>query len=241
MVLRRFNERGIRQFEAFIEALRKDPAFTPPSSLLKDEGCTEALEGGVDLKEKTFASRMEAAKYLDEALSPLSGVDTLHDVGLWSWLTLFFFDQVCPPGHGGRRVVGERARYIPAISNYQKYYRHLLAGPYGIFRAHRDAPNRALVLLCGPLHKPGEIAEQMVARQEIITNANAVELATAIYFDPATRSFKKGAAGKGAGAARRLADVLNQYDVTWDLYWMSAETICTKLPKEFDKFRSGVR
>jgi hypothetical protein len=93
------------------------------------------------------------------------------------------------------------------------------------------------VLLCGPLFRPGEIVEQIVARSEILTNANAVEVATAIYFDPRSGSFKRGAAGKGGGSVRRLADVLNQFDLTWDLYWMSAAGILAKLPGEFDRFR----
>jgi hypothetical protein len=92
-------------------------------------------------------------------------------------------------------------------------------------------------LLCGPLDKPGEIVEQLVARQEIITNPQAVALATAIYFDNTSGSFKRGAAGKGRGSARRLADVLNQFDVTWDLYSMAVTGISTKLPREFDRFR----
>jgi hypothetical protein len=93
------------------------------------------------------------------------------------------------------------------------------------------------VLLCGPLDRPGEIVEQIVARSEIITNPHAVEVATTIYFDPKSGSFKRGAAGKGGGSVRRLADILNQFDLTWDLYWMSAVSILAKLPGEFDRFR----
>jgi hypothetical protein len=134
--------------------------------------------------------------------------------------------------------VGEQARYIPAVTDFQKRYRHLLAGPFRVFRTHRDNPARALVLLCGPVHKPGEIVEQIINRQEIISNPKAVEAATTIYFDARTGSFKRGAAGKGGGSARRFAEILNQFDVTWDLYWMSAAGILSKLPSEFDRFRS---
>jgi hypothetical protein len=181
---------------------------------------------------------MDAARYLDAILSNVTGCDVERDVGLWVWLTLFYFDQVCPPDGNGRRKVGAYARYVPAVTNHQKYYRHLLAGPYRVLRAHRSNPDRALVLLCGPLYRPGDIVEQLVARQEIVTNPNAVEVATAIYFDPQRGSFRRGAAGKGAGSARRLADILNQFDVTWDLYSMSVPDILAKLPKEFDRFRA---
>jgi hypothetical protein len=159
-----------------------------------------------------------------------------RDAGLWGWLSLYYFDQVCPKDVNGHRKVRERARYIPAVSDFRKYYRHLLAGPYRVYRAHRLAPDNALVLLCGPLHRPGEIVEQLIARQEIVTNPNAVGLATKIYYDASTGSFRRGAAAKGNGSARRLADVLNQFDVTWDLYWMAPARLLAKLPAEFEKF-----
>lgn len=237
MILHRFNDEGVNRFSRFLDDLSANPAASPPSALLTDALCVEPVSAGVEVEPTPFATRMDAARYLDAILSSLSGCDVERDGGLWAWLSLFYFDQVCPTDAHRHRRPKERARYIPAVNNYQKYYRHLLAGPYRVFRAHRSDPNRALVLLCGPLHKPGEIVEQIVARQEIITNPHAVELATKIYFNPITASFKRGAAGKGAGSARRLADVLNQFDVTWDLYSMSSDDLQTKLPAEFARFR----
>lgn len=237
MKLHRFTDLGISGFEHFLDQLATEPALPVPTDLLTDPAYGIPIPPEPDIEARQFANRMDAAAYLDGVLGCIDGSDIERDAGLWSWLSLFYFDQVCPPDGHGRRRVGERARYVPAVANYQKYYRHLLAGPYRVFRAHRTDPDRALVLLCGPLHKPGEIVEQIVARQEIITNPHAVELATAIYFDPRSGSFKRGAAGKGGGSARRLADVLNQFDVTWDLYWMEPAVILEKLPAEFDRFR----
>lgn len=237
MRLHRFNDQGNARLTQFIADLKTDPSLAVPTSLLTDPTCTVAIAPALEVERHSFANRMEAARYIDGVLSTVTGCDVQRDVGLWAWLTLFYFDQVCPLDGHGRRKAGELARYIPATTNFQKYYRHLLAGPYRVFRAHKDNPDRALVLLCGPLQKPGEVAEQMMAYSEIITNQNAIEVATTIYFDPKSGSFKRGAAGKGGGSARRLADVLNQFDVTWDLYWMPAEGILSKLPKEFNRFK----
>lgn len=237
MKLHRFNDEGLAYFIQFLDALALNPAAGIPIDLLADPRYVLAVPPSPDIEARLFANRMEAAKYLDEILSRVTGCDVERDAGLWAWLTLFYFDQLCPPDGHGRRKVGQRARYIPAVTDYQKYYRHLLGGPYRVLRAHHDDPKRALVLLCGPLHKPGEVVEQLVARQQIITNPHAVEVATAIYFDPRSGSFKRGAASKSGGSARRLVDVLNQFDLTWDLYWMSAISILSKLPGEFDRFR----
>lgn len=239
MKLCRFNADGILRFSAYLDALAADPALSTPTELLSDPSCAVEILPSQEIENKSFSTREEAASYLDSVLARVIGLDVERDEGLWGWLSLLYFDQVCPVDGNGRRKVRERARYIPAVANFQKYYRHLLAGPYRIFRTYRLNPEHALVLLCGPLQKPGEIVEQIVARQEIITNPHAVEAATKIYFDPKSRSFRRGAAGKGGGSARRLADVLAQFDVTWDLYWMTATDILAKLPREFDRFKNA--
>lgn len=53
---------------------------------------------------------------------------------------------------------------------------------------------------------------------------------------------KKGAAGRGPGSVRRLADILNQFDLTWDLYMMRTADMLKLMPREFtrefNRFRS---
>lgn len=238
MRLHRFTDTGVQRFELYLDNLKVDPSAAPPVDLLTDVDCSLPVAPNVEVAVREFGSRMDLAKYLDGILTQVTGCDVQRDAGLWAWLTLFFFDQVCPGDGHGRRKVGQRARYVPAFSDYQKYYRHLLASPYRVFRAHRDDPDRALVVLCGPVHQPGELVEQLLSRQEIVTNPNALAAATSTYYDPNTGSFKRGAAGAGKGSARRFPDVLNQFDVTWDLYAMPDADILKMLPKEFDRFRA---
>ena len=122
------------------------------------------------------------------------------------------------------------------MEDYRKYYRHLVAGPYLIYRAHRDNPSRVLAVLAGPVNQPGDIAEQLASRQEIVTNKAAMALATTLYISPSTQRPKKGAAGRGPGSARRFADILNQFDLTWDLYAMQVEAMLKMMPPEFKRF-----
>jgi hypothetical protein len=162
-----------------------------------------------------------------------------RDRGLWTWLTLFYFDEVCPADGNGNREPQDEARLMPLLDNHQRFYRHLLLGPFLIVRAHRDQPERAIAMLCNPLWKPGEIVEQLASRKELVTNRGVVELATRLYYDAEKKSFKRGAGSSVKGAARRLATLLNQLDLTFYLYGMSAEELLALLPKEFDRFRSA--
>lgn len=236
MKLRRLNEQGLQKFGWFLDSLITDQPAQPPEELLTETNCSD-LVSDTEVERVLFVNRLEAAAYLFEKLSLLDGVHVEKDKGLWAWLALFYFEQLCTKDKKGNYKPGERARWIPDLGNFLRYYRHLLAGPYLIYRAHRDDPKRALILLCGSLDKPGDIAEQFASRQELVTINPVVDAATKLYIDVEKKLPKRGAAGKGAGSARRLADVLAQFDLTWDLSIMKTDDILDMLPKEFDKFR----
>jgi len=73
-----------------------------------------------------------------------------------------------------------------------------------------------------------------------VTNRSIVELATKLYYDPKLKTTRRGAGGKGAGSPRRLVAVLNQFDLTWDLYATTTPTLMKMLPKEFEKFAKSI-
>jgi hypothetical protein len=235
--VRRLTDAGIERLSAFIDSLKGDEPLDYPAEILTDPQTSEPIGCLIEIEQRRFGSRFEAARYLDGKLSDSGLRDVERDQGLWAWLSLFYFEELCPADEAGRRKPGERARWIPEVRNYQRYYRHLLAGPYRIFRAHRDSPVRAMALLCNPLDKPGDIVEQLASRQEFVTNRAIVEGATKLYVDPRTKRPRRGAGGKGDGSPRRLADVLWQFDVAWDLYAMTTDSLLHLLPAEFDRFR----
>lgn len=238
MKLRSMNPSGLEAFEHYLQDLKATPNAAVPTELLSKPGASEPSQVDADFRSMSFRNRFEAGKYIFRVLDDAAPGTLLQDAGAWAWLSLFYFDAVCPADAQGQRRPGELARYVPDNTNYRKYYRHLLAGPYRIFRAHKDKPERALALLCTPVHKPGDLAEQLAARQELITNAAALEAATKLFVDPQKTSPRRGAAGRGPGSARRYAELLNQFDVTWDLYAMESMSIIALLPKEFERFRS---
>ena len=237
MKLRRLTPEGITKFSEYLDLLENEPTRMVPTNLLEDSTCSEIFGQPTEIQKKTFGTRYAAAEYLDGILAKTGVADVGRDVGAGAWLTLLFFDELCPPNKSGERELRERPAYIPDPQNYQRYYRHLLFGSLLIFRAHRDDPKRAMAFLCKPLPIIDDIVAQLASRQEIVSNPAVVELATHLYFDPASGTTKKGAGGKGGGSPRRLVDILRQFDVTWDLYAMSRQEFWAVLPKEFVKFR----
>jgi hypothetical protein len=239
MKLRRFNADGVAQFANFRGRLALEPALAPPLHLLEDPAITEIMPGDVEVSPRSFANRLEAGTFLNQLVESAAISLPERDQGLWTWLTLFFFDEVCPADGNGNRFPQNEARLLAQVDNFQRFYRHLLLGPFLIVRAHKDAPERAIAFLCKPLWEPGEIVEQLASRKELVTNRAVVEAATRLYYDPVAGSFKRGAGSSVKGAPRRLAALLNQLDITWYLYGMGVDELLNLLPKEFDRFRSA--
>lgn len=209
-----------------------------PSALLTDTVATKEIQPFIAIEQRIFDSRYTAAEYLYNLFKDSALSDIERDRGLWAWLSLFYFDELCPTNTKGERKPGQIARWIPETGVSWRYYRHLLAGPYRIYMAHSDSPGRALLVLCGPLHQPGDIVEQIASRQEIVTNGGIMEAVSNLYYDTSSSKPKRGAATKeGKGTVRRFTDILNQFDVTWDLYSLEAQDVLQLLPDEFSRFR----
>ena len=148
---------------------------------------------------------------------------------------MFHSREICPTARG-KLQPGASPRWIPQTGDWRRYYRHLLAGPYGIYYAHRDSPKRAMAVLCQRPGRPGDLVEQLASRQQIVTSPTIMQVATDCYVDPKTGRQRSSANRKGAGGARRFIDVLSQFDVTWDLSMLSPGDMQAYLPNEF---RSG--
>lgn len=231
--VRILNAGGVQKFREYLRKLGGEPTAPPPVELLEDPATSETLGQKVEVEPRKFASRLEAGRYLYARLGGIGGVEV--NTGLWSWLALFYFDQLCPPDGSGQRRVREEARYIPDES-FQRYYRHLLAGPFRIYQYHKED---AKLLLSGPLHEHSDFVEQLASRQEFVTNRGILGAATLLYFDDRAERPKRGAAPKQRrpGTLRRFVDLIQQLDLTYDLYSMRPGEILRLLPREFDAWR----
>jgi len=240
MKMKRLNELGIDRFTNFLDSLTGEDPLPYPQDLLTDSAMTEEIVPSIEIEQRNFGSRYAAAEYLFNRFKNSGLTEIERDIGLWAWLSLYYFTELCPANAKGRRQPGELARWIPETGVWRRYYRHLLAGPYRIFCAHSDRPDRVMLVLCGPLHQPGDIVEQIASRQETITNGGIMEAASNLYFDRSLKKPRRGAATKeGKGTIRRFIDILNQFDVTWDLYSLDAGDVMQLLPDEFSRFRKA--
>ena len=236
MEIRRFNKEGIERFSQFLDTLTTDHPESFPELLLSNEEFSDSVGSNTDILDLiNLADKLEAAKVLDGVVNE-AGMDSAErDAGFWTWIACYLFRKLCNKS-SGKYKPGQRAKWVAEPTNYQRYYRHLLESTWLIYRAHTDDPERTRALLSGPVNTPGEIFEQIASRLELVRSPVIIGLTRLLYWDDEQKKKRKGSGGKGAGSSRRLADILNQYERTWDLFSMQVDELAEMLPSEFDKF-----
>lgn len=238
--IRRFTDPGLAAARQLIGLLRQgEPADA--TSLLYNDQYTVVM-ARVEYEVKPFANRMDAGKYFYTLLEPLAEkYPDLHtDAGLWTWLSFRWLDVLAPVDpETHTRQIRATERYVLRPHDYQTYYRHYLSGPYRIYKAHVDDPESARAVLTTSVTSPGEVVEQIASNQEIISNRTLLGVVTGLYVDQQTLQLKRGSGGNSGGSARRLAEVLAQFDQTWDTSAMSPEEVINLLPGEFAKFKAN--
>lgn len=234
-VVRRMTPAGISEFRAFLGALRTDPSIPAPLHLLSGEGSSEPLKAtaSIDPGQK-FNDRYGFAQVLHEALKEVRGVDStwVNDDGMWTWLALAYFSQTSQAG----KKIGEDARHILS-TDFNRRYRHLVRTAVLAYSNHGE---NARFVLAGRLHTHGEAAEQLLSRQQLLTNKALFAAFNTLYCEEGKSGLrmKRGATSKDAGGTlRRAGKVLRQFDLTFDLQAMDKESILKLLPREFTRFK----
>lgn len=236
MKLRRLNSTGIERFDTYLSQLRAEPALPPPAWLLDDEGTSEAVSE-IEVLTDDYPDRLAAALSLHKLFhqANISRID--EDIGLWSWLTLFYFDMLCPVLRNKSRKVAAKSSYIPEVHIQRRVYRHLLLGPWQMLRLHNDEPDRLRGLLCSPVHiATAETYRLFIENPTLLACKAVVQVASYLYYNSETGKLRRGAGRKETGGCRRFIEYLNHLDCTYDLPLITEKNLVEMLPREFREF-----
>jgi hypothetical protein len=233
--IRILSKEGINRFREYIQTLKENPHASRPA--LNIEPYSHEFQPNIEIDEtKLFATRIEMAKYLKSSFEE-AGIGRNVVIGrsdLWSWLAYLWFDQLSPFVNGSRKL-NEIARYI-CSSDYTDYYRHYVAASYDIYSIHGEPKSR--LFLYGPPYLHSDFIEQFASRQNIISNSDLVEVAYRLYWDTGSDHPKRGAQSRSKpGYHRRLLKLIDQLELTYDIYSMTSDEILNLLPKEFNDWK----
>jgi len=235
--LRRFSASGLDAFKQALDNIRGGSATDLPTDLLQNELLTERVATRA-VAPTPFKNKGELAAWTTELLKGLVLPSLAMDSGLWSWLAAACFDQLCPVDGRGRRAVLATALYVLDAANYQRVYRHLVAGPWSLSRA---LPDHNMLFLSASVASHPDVIEQISGRLHIIRSPSLREALERLYFDAEKQRPKRGAAGKidRPGVVRRFIQVVQQFDCTMDLSGMTSDQVIALLPGVFKKWKTS--
>jgi hypothetical protein len=235
MRLRTFNDSGIRGFRDFLREARLNPTLPLPRGLLEDDSHALLESSPIDVEYRPFRLRADAAEYLRILLEPLSISRVENDAGLWTWLTLFYFDEVCPPINGRRDVKNDYC-YIFEPRNPRNSYRHRL---HIAWRAITSAPIHNRLFLSSPLPTGDKVTEEVFKRLYLTRIPCIFETLERLYWD-----HKRGRARRGIVSPERIkaGDLVHRFPVriqqlerTYDLVSLTADQLIDLLGEEFSQ------
>lgn len=235
MLLRLLNENGLARWRGTLEEARRlgQPVWRVPRQLLSDGQSSSPAPLNVEVPERSFATAWEAAEWMTRLLSPLpvtllESADGRGNPGLWGWLTLFYFDTLCPS------VPGALYRYLPETTGTTaglRYYRHLLAGPY---RLYQQLGEHARPALSSPSWEHNALYLALENHFDLIQNPALADAMNRLYTDRATGKLRRGISRVEApGSLPRFFQILAQLELTYDLLGMSVDDLLKLLPNEF--------
>lgn len=238
-------DEGIRAAKAWLPAVRANAEAPMPDGLLTEWRYSRPVSPAVYVLPQSFANRRQAGEYLSRQLEPLGNAKIADNARLWSWLGVFYFEQVASRYADGRlRVASSDVPYvIDPLSERRgdsQSHRNRLLAAWDIYTRHGD--ERAQGLLSAQVSGMEHLADRLLGAVEAYRSPGVMGLANQLYTDPVTGMQKPGLAGGGGnqrppGGVVRLLDVLNQLYMTYDVYGMTAGQIAELLPPEFHRWQ----
>jgi hypothetical protein len=154
-------------------------------------------------------------------------------------LTLFYFDEVCPP-RVGNRVVRNDYHYIFEPNNQRHFYRHLL---FLAWRIARLAPEHNRLFLDVPVAKLDKATTEVMKRLYITRIKCVFEALDRIYWDESRERIRAGLVSPKTTVpgdlVHRFPIRIRQLEMTYDLQSLSADHLIRLLGNEFEFDKPG--
>lgn len=232
-VLRRFNDAGITEFVRRIETLRAGGVAEIDDAFVTDGKLTEPVVPEVPIERPTFQTKRDVGAYLSERTRAARAAHGDDDRGLWTWLSAWHWDAVCPTREANSRRVLAPYSYVFGHLFEQRKTQHLLAVAV---RLYEQAASSRL-LLDTPVYSLTSLVEQVSTRLAMTRIRGFFDLLDMLYLDPRTGKAKQGVVDakvvRPGDLRHRLSARIRQLEVTHDLTNLTAEQLLNLLGDEF--------
>jgi len=238
--LRSFNQKGIASVKDFLKALRDGGRNQNPIELLDDRSLTRIDYEDISVESRGFATRRDAAKYFHQKFEAIPSIELRSNAGLWTWLSLFYFDQICPEIDGLRKVRNDYTYiFMPDQSMY--FYRHLL---FVAWYVKHVSPTYNRLFLDTTVHQLDRFTEDVFKRLYLTRIDCIFEVLDRLYWDRQTNRPRKGVNSPGKTTAgdliHRFPTRIRQLEKTYDLMSLSTDQLLQLLGDEFSHLTKPV-
>ena len=239
----KLTEDGMEYARRYLKSVRVDGWIPPFPGLLSDLRYAESVEPEAYVEVRSFTNRREAGQYLEQQLEPLAAVGLADNPYLWSWLGIFYLEEVARHDAQSARRIGEfpEAAYLidPVNRDSRDRSHHRMLIAYDVWTRHGED---AWLLLDDSVSSMSQFTLRLVQAPEVFRSRGVVKLAHMLYADQTTRKLRDGTRGMSnatapPGSLPRLLAVLNHLSMNYDVYGMTAGQLLPLLPPEFDRFR----
>ena len=238
---------GIEAAKAWLAALRGGLSIPFPDTILTSSLYAQTVESEIYVEQRNFKTRRDVGIYFIRTLAPLASTRTVNNPYLWSWLGMFYFNQIARKDADGKPNLGRSPdiAYVIDPSASQdfrretRWFANRLMLAYDIYWQHSE---NAWFMLDEPVNSLSRFTMRLASAPELFRSRGIVSLAHLLYADPKTRQIKanSGSTSRATappGSLPRLIDVLTQLYMTYEVYGMTAEQLMSLLPPEFDRFK----
>jgi hypothetical protein len=235
--LRRFTRDGIAEFERRLEAIKAGERGDIDDHLTLNREWTEMVQPTIEIERPAFQTKRDAGSYLSQILKPVRGPGAAVDPGMWTWLSAWFFDSLCPMDASGARSIKASPHYVMSLSDGRGRSEHLLFTSTVVFEL---APETKIILE-GPISSLTREGHEIGGRLSLLRIREMPALLDRLYWDNATNRVKQGASspdypGNFRSRLHRRVDRLTR---TYDLTDLPADRLLQLLGDEFKAWDGG--
>ena len=237
-VLRRFNEAGIAEFVRRIELLRTGGSASIDDAFVTDDLFTKPVVPEVRLERPVFKTKREAGAYLSERTRRARERHGDDDPGLWTWLSAWHWDAVCPVRENGARKVLHPLSYVYGHGLAMRKKQHLIFASTLLYETFPQS----LVLLSGPASTLTQAVHEVYTRVWLMRIRGIGELLDILYWDRSQNAIKPGINGtspRPGDLRNRLTTRVRQLEKTYDLVDLTADQLLNLLGDEFKAWTDG--
>jgi hypothetical protein len=235
LIVREFTSSGITAFKTFLAECRVHPQMPVPRGLLEDDSLAKRLSADLTVERRHFGPRKEAADYLTALLNPLPEDEVAQNAGLWTWLSLYYFDEVCPL-RSGKRTVRNDYSYVFAPKHSRRFYRHLL---FIAWYAARLAKPHDRLFMTAPVSSLDQVTDRVMSRLFLTRIPCIFEALDRLYWDGERGKARAGIVDqklvKPGDLRHRLPIRVRQLERTYDLFSLTADQLVELLGEEFQQ------